>query len=65
MSKSQKIEIPKNLLVIECQGGLNWFDFFKDAALADGTPIKVDQAEWDDISVVSYYDSGIIFTSFY
>jgi len=49
----------RTLLVIECQGNLNWYDIFKGATL-NGEPITVEQAEWDDISVVSYHDSGVV-----
>lgn len=48
----------KTLLVVECQSRLNWYKVFEGATLADGTEIKVEQAEWDDIIPISYYDSG-------
>ena len=42
------------LLVIECVGRYDWGKIFDGATLADGTPVEVEQAEWDDLSVVSY-----------
>lgn len=48
----------KTLLVVECQSRLNWYKIFEGAKLADGSVIKVEQAEWDDIMPVSYSDSG-------
>lgn len=38
----------KTLLVIECQGNLNWYKVFEGATV-NGEDIKVEQAEWDDI----------------
>lgn len=32
---------------------------FEGATLSDGTKIRVEQAEWDDISAISYADSGL------
>lgn len=39
---------PIQLLVIECQPNLNWYEIFSSATF-QGQPIKVEQAEWDDI----------------
>lgn len=39
---------PINLLVVECQSNLNWYEIFQDATL-QGQKIVVEQAEWDDI----------------
>jgi len=49
----------KTLLVIECQGNLNWYPLFEGLKI-HGEEIKVEQAEWDDISVISYFDSGAV-----
>jgi len=50
-----------NLLVIECQSMLNWYEIFDEApTLSDGSKIHVEQAEWDDISPISYEDSGCV-----
>lgn len=58
-SETTKPKSKKVLLVIECQSALNWYKFFPaGSCLSDGTPIQVEQAEWDDISIVSYADSG-------
>lgn len=43
----------KTVLVIECQGHLNWYDIFQGAT-HDGEPIVIEQAEWDDISYVLF-----------
>lgn len=45
----------KTLLVIECSGHMDWFSVF---AGVEG--VTVQQAEFDDISVVSYHDSGCV-----
>jgi hypothetical protein len=44
-----------NLLIVECTAEMNWYKVF-----ADVDTVKVHQAEWDDISVVSYHDSGAV-----
>ena len=46
----------KTLLVIECSGNLNWYQVFR-GAIVSGYDILIEQAEWDDISIISY-DSG-------
>jgi hypothetical protein len=38
----------KTLLVVECQGNLNWYEIFEGLTVA-GEEVKVEQAEWDDI----------------
>ena len=52
----EKIQI----LVIECSPELDWYEQFKGTELSDGRVIEVFQAEWDDISCVSYHDSGLV-----
>ncbi len=42
------------VLVIECQSHLNWRDIFAGAQLEDGTKLSVEQATWDDVSLVSW-----------
>jgi len=39
----------KTVLVVECQGNLNWYDIFEGATF-DGQSVKIEQAEWDDIT---------------
>jgi len=51
---------PKNLLIVECQSQLNWYQIFQDAHLSDGTPLRVEQSTWDDLSIVSFDSPGII-----
>ncbi|KAL6070871.1 Type 1 glutamine amidotransferase domain-containing protein [Balamuthia mandrillaris] len=63
----------KTLLVVECSAHLNWYNVFEGAVLhhhrgeeaehdVEGEEIRVEQAEWDDLTVVSYDDSGVIVT---
>jgi hypothetical protein len=42
------------VLVIECQNHLDWRKTFGESFLEDGTRVRVEQASWDDISVVSW-----------
>eukprot|EP01103_Thecamoeba_quadrilineata_P010558 TRINITY_DN2313_c0_g1_i2.p1 TRINITY_DN2313_c0_g1~~TRINITY_DN2313_c0_g1_i2.p1 ORF type:complete len:391 (-),score=51.28 TRINITY_DN2313_c0_g1_i2:17-1189(-) len=51
--------MPFTLLVIECSGHLNWYQTFEGASIL-GQPVQVEQAEWDDLTVVSYHDSGAV-----
>ncbi|ELR10890.1 Synapsin, ATP binding domain containing protein [Acanthamoeba castellanii str. Neff] len=51
----------RTLLVVECQANLNWYEIFAGAKL-HGEELKVEQAEWDDISVISYSDAGVVAT---
>jgi len=60
--------VPKNpfnegiqLLVVECTSMLNWYKIFEGATWR-GKPIRVEQAEWDDISLVVYGDSNSVVT---
>jgi len=53
----------KNLLIIECQSSINWYTIFEGATLSDGTQIKVEQATWDELSLISYSDSGVLITA--
>jgi len=46
-------------LIVECQSQLNWYQIFEGATLLDGTKIKVEQAVWNEISLISYADSGV------
>jgi len=48
----------KTLLVIECSTQLDWYEVFKGVALPWGEELVVEQAEWNDISLTSYHDSG-------
>jgi len=51
---------PKILLVVECQSQLNWYEIFQNATLLDGTPIEIEQATWDEMSVISYDSPGVM-----
>jgi hypothetical protein len=42
---------PIQLLVVECTPFLNWYEIFEGVTFG-GQPIKVEQAEWDDIRFV-------------
>jgi len=44
---------PLTLLVVECSTHLNWYKTFEGATIL-GHPVIVQQAEWQDISIVSY-----------
>jgi len=44
-----KQDMSKTVLVVECQGNLNWYDIFEGATF-DGQSVKIEQAEWDDIT---------------
>jgi len=43
----------KLLLVVECTTSFNWYEVFAGATV-NGYKIKVEQAEWDDLSIISY-----------
>lgn len=49
----------KTVLVIECQGNLNWYSIFEGAMLGD-EKIVIEQCEWPDCSLVSYSKDGVI-----
>jgi len=49
----------KTLLVIECTPYYNWYKIFEGARLHSEEPIVVEQAEWQDISTVSYGREGV------
>lgn len=49
----------KKLLVIDGNALHNWVELFEHRTLADGTPIEVVQASWNELSVVVYGDSGV------
>jgi len=56
MSEGKK---PKTLLVIDY--ATNWFAVFgRKRVLSDGTPIVIEQASWEDISIVSISSSRAI-----
>jgi len=45
---------------LHCQSSINWYNIFEGATLSDGTTkIIVEQATWDEISLISYSDSGV------
>ncbi len=50
----ESVEEEAVLLVVECQSSLDWGRVFEGARLADGTAVRVVQAAWDDISLVSW-----------
>jgi len=51
----------KTLLVVECSTQLNWYEIFKGyTVLPWGEEMLVEQAEWNDISLTSYHDSGVM-----
>jgi hypothetical protein len=58
METSQTSKSPINLLVIECQRFLNWYKIFEGAEL-NGRKIVVEQAEYEDISLVSHAVGGV------
>ena len=51
----------KTLLVIGGSSSINWYKLFEGAEI-NGEPVKVEHASWDDITLVSYSDSGCVIT---
>jgi len=49
----------KTLLVIECTESFNWYKRFENA-LVHGEQVKVEQASWQDISLVSYPNQCVV-----
>ena len=49
----------KTLLVIECTETYNWYERFAGATI-EGEAIQVEQASWQDVSLVSYPDSCVV-----
>jgi hypothetical protein len=49
----------KTLLVIECQSTIDWPHIFSESSLF-GEEVKVVQAEFPDVVVTSYPDSGVV-----
>eukprot|EP01112_Ceratiomyxa_fruticulosa_P009940 TRINITY_DN260_c0_g1_i3.p1 TRINITY_DN260_c0_g1~~TRINITY_DN260_c0_g1_i3.p1 ORF type:complete len:379 (-),score=87.44 TRINITY_DN260_c0_g1_i3:91-1227(-) len=48
------------LLVVECTPHLNWYETFSGVSLSDGSTIQVEQAGWEEISLTSYHDAGVV-----
>jgi hypothetical protein len=52
--------MPKTLLIVECSEQYNWYERFKDVKLHGTEELIIEQAPWQDISVVSYPGSGVV-----
>jgi len=51
----------KTLLIVECSTQLNWYDIFAEyKVLPWGEELVVEQAEWNDLSLTSYHDGGVM-----
>ncbi|KAH3759174.1 synapsin II [Pelomyxa schiedti] len=50
----------KTVLVIECTSHFNWYNIFAGATLANGEPVNVEQTSYQDMSLVSYTNGGVV-----
>jgi len=52
--------MPKVLLIIGGDSSINWYDIFKGEKLHGKEDIITESARWEEISLVSYSDSGAV-----